>query len=78
MAKLLGGLFYLTVWIAEIGQFVAVVGIAILATAVIVWGCVGSDRWRLQDAIRVTAAIALVLILLGAIAIYVLSARSMS
>jgi hypothetical protein len=41
MAKLLGGLFYLTVWIAEIGQFVAVVGIAILATAVIVWGCVG-------------------------------------
>jgi hypothetical protein len=41
MAKLLGGLFYLTVWIAEIGQFVAVVGIAILATAAIVWGCVG-------------------------------------
>jgi len=52
MAKLLSGLFYLTVWIAEIGQFVAVVGIAILATAAIVWGCVGSDRWRLQDAIK--------------------------
>jgi hypothetical protein len=30
MAKLLGGLFYRTVWIGEIGQFVAVVGIAIL------------------------------------------------
>ena len=78
MAKLLSGLFYLIVWIAEIGQFVAVVGIAILATAAIVWGCVGSDRWRLQDAIRVTTGIALVLILLGAVAIYVLSARSMS
>jgi hypothetical protein len=30
MAKLLGGLLHLTVWIAEISQFVAVVGIAIL------------------------------------------------
>jgi hypothetical protein len=78
MAKLLGGLLYLTVWIAEISQFVAVAGIAILATAVIVWGCVGRDRWRLRDAIRVTAAIALVLVLLGAIAIFVLSARGMS
>jgi hypothetical protein len=36
MAKLLGGVFHLTVWVAEISQFVAVVGIAILATAVIV------------------------------------------
>jgi hypothetical protein len=31
MAKLLGGLLHLTVWIAEISQFVAVVGIAVLA-----------------------------------------------
>ncbi len=78
MAKLLGGLFYLTVWIAEIGQFVAVVGIAILATAVITWGCVGSDRWKLRDAIRLTAAVTLVLVLLGAIAIVVLSSRGTS
>lgn len=51
MAKLLGGLLYLTVWIAEISQFVAVVGIAILATAVIVWaawGVIGGDfeAWK--------------------------------
>jgi len=39
---------------------------------------VGNDRWSLRDAIRVTATIALVLNFLGAIAIYVLSARSMS
>jgi hypothetical protein len=51
---------------------------AILATAVIVWGCGGSDRWRVRDTIRVTAAMALVLVLLGAIAIVVLSARGMS
>jgi len=35
MSKLIGGLFYLTIWIAEISQFVAVVGISILATAVL-------------------------------------------
>jgi hypothetical protein len=78
MAKLLGGLLHLTVWIAEISQFVAVVGVAILATAVIAWGCVGSDRWKLRDAIRLTAVVALVMVLLGAIAIVVLSARGMS
>jgi hypothetical protein len=78
MAKLLGGLLHLTVWIAEISQFVAVVGMAMLATAVITWGCVGSDRWTLRDAIRLTAAVTLVMVLLGAIAIVVLSARGMS
>ena len=78
MAKLLGGLLYLTVWIAEISQLVAVVGMAILATAVITWGCVGSDRWKLRDAIRLTAAVTLGIVLLGAIAIVVLSARGMS
>ena len=78
MSKLIGGLFYLTIWIAEISQFVAVVGISILATAVIAWGCSGGDRWKLQDAIRLTAAVALVLVLLGAIAIVVLSSRGTS
>jgi hypothetical protein len=78
MSKLIGSLFYLTIWIAEISQFVAVVGISILATAVIAWSCSGSDRWKLQNAIRLTAAVALVLVLLGAIAIVVLSARGMS
>ena len=78
MAKLLGGLLHLTVWIAEVSQFVAVVGIAILATAVITWGGVGRDRWALRDAIRLTAAVTLVMVLLGAIAIVVLSARGMS
>jgi hypothetical protein len=57
---------------------VAVVGIAIPATAVIAWGCVGSDRWKLRDAIRLTAAVTLVMVLLGAVAIVVLSARGMS
>jgi hypothetical protein len=78
MAKLLGGLLHLTVWVAEISQFVAVVGMAILATSVIAWGCAGSDRWSLRDAIRVTAAVTLVMVVLGAIAIVVLSVRGMS
>jgi hypothetical protein len=78
MAKLLGDLLHLTVWIAEISQLVAVVGMAILATAVITWGCVGSERWKLRDAIRLTAVVTFVLVLLGAIAIAVLSARGMS
>jgi hypothetical protein len=38
----------------------------------------GSDRWKLRDAIRLTAAVALVMVLLGVIAIVVLSARGMS
>jgi hypothetical protein len=42
------------------------------------WSCSGSDRWKLQDAIRLTAAVALVLVLLGAIAIVVLSSRGTS
>jgi hypothetical protein len=36
MAKLLGGLFYLTVWIAEISQFIAAVGVAILTQLLVV------------------------------------------
>ena len=45
MAKLLGGLFYLTVWIAEISQFIAAVGVAILTLAVIVWACAKASNW---------------------------------
>ena len=45
MAKLLGGLFYLTVWIAEISQFIAAVGVAILTLAVIVWACAKASSW---------------------------------
>jgi hypothetical protein len=36
MAKLLGGLFYLTVRIAEISQFIAAVGVAILRQLLVV------------------------------------------
>jgi hypothetical protein len=49
-----------------------------VATAVITWSRVGSDRWKLRDAIRLTAAVTLVMVLLGGIAIAVLSARGMS
>jgi hypothetical protein len=52
--------------------------VMILAADVIAWGCVGSDRWNLRDATRLTAADALVMVLLGAIAIVVLSARGVS
>ena len=76
MAKLLAGLFYLTVWIAEVSQFIAIVGVAILTMAVIVWACVGSAQWKLRDAIRLLTGLAIIAVLLVAIAIFVLAARA--
>jgi hypothetical protein len=69
MEQLLGGLFYLAIWVAEVSQFIAVVGVAILALAVIVWGCVGSTQWKLRDAIRLITGLAFVAILLAAIGV---------
>ena len=72
---LFGTLLYLAVWIAEVSQFTAVVGMAILGTAVIMWACIGSERFRLRDAIRLATGVAIVLVLLAAIGLLVLSSR---
>jgi hypothetical protein len=39
------GCFDLTVWIAEVSQFIAAVGVAILTLAVIVWACAKASSW---------------------------------
>jgi hypothetical protein len=42
--------------------------------AVIVWACVGSPQWKLRDAVRLLTGLAIIAVLLGAIAIFVLAA----
>ena len=72
----LGGLLFLSVWVAEVSQFLAVIGVAITTMAVIVWGCIGSERWRIRDVIRLVTLVAVAMVFLAGIGLVVLFSRA--
>ena len=72
----LGSLLSLTIWVAEVSQFLAVVGVAITTMAVIVWGCIGSERWKLRDVIQLVTLVTVAVVFLAAIGLVVLFSRA--
>jgi peptidoglycan/LPS O-acetylase OafA/YrhL len=71
MTLLLSGLARLGAYMARIIQFIAVVGVAAVGVVVVVWDGEGAGRWLVP-------ALAPLAFLVVAIALFVLTARSMS